>query len=82
MTNKLTLIKRSTPACPACNGMEFILQQEGIEFEAIDIALAPEAVEQYDISSVPVMLIGEGDEQVRLNGIQPPELVRELMEEV
>lgn len=81
MTNKLTLIKRSTPPCPHCNTMQLILEDEGILFDIIDIAKDTEAIEKYDLSSVPVILINDGDTQVKLNGIQPIEVVKELLED-
>lgn len=81
-TNKLTLIKRSTPTCPACNTMQFILENEGIPFDTIDIAEETDAVEKYNLSSVPVLLInGDNGSQIKLNGIQPIEVVKELLEE-
>lgn len=80
-TKKLTLIKRSAPMCPDCNTMQFILENEGIPFEVIDIAKDKGAVDKYDLSSVPVLLVHESeDDYIRLNGIQPPELIKEFME--
>jgi len=79
MKNKLTLIKRSAPMCPECNTMQFILEQNGIEFDIIDIAKDPSAIEKYSIMSVPVMIIGEEGSQVRLNGVQDIDLITELM---
>lgn len=80
-TNKLTLIKRSTPLCPACNTMQFILESEGIPFDIIDIAEEADAVEKYNLSSVPVLLIAEDNgNQIKLNGIQPIEVIKELLE--
>ena len=80
--NKLTLIKRSTPTCPACNTMQFILENEDIPFDIIDIAVDTDAVEKYSLSSVPVLLIdGDNGSQIKLNGIQPVEVIKELLEE-
>ena len=78
-TNKLTLIKRSIPACPACATMQLILENEDIPFDTIDIAEEPEAIEKYSLSSVPVLLIDGG--QIKLNGIQPIEVIKELIED-
>lgn len=80
--NKLTLIKRSTPMCPDCIKMQLILENEGIPFDTIDIAVETDAVERYDLSSVPVLLIDGGEgRQIKLNGIQPVEVIKELLEE-
>ncbi|MFJ3388914.1 glutaredoxin family protein [Lysinibacillus sp. NPDC086135] len=81
MKNKLTLIKRSTPTCPACETMQFILIEEGVPFDTIDIAKDDDAIEKYDLSSVPVILIDSDEGQVKLNGIQPIEVIKELLEE-
>lgn len=81
MKNKLTLIKRSVPICPNCNTMQSILEEEGIPFDIIDIAKDTDAVEKYQVMSVPVILIGDEDDYIRLNGIQPIEVVKELLED-
>ena len=80
MENKLTLIKRSTPRCPACETMQLILQEEEIPFDTIDIAKNTDAVEKYGLSSVPVILIDSEEGQLKLNGIQPIEVIKELLE--
>ncbi|UUV25991.1 MULTISPECIES: glutaredoxin domain-containing protein [Lysinibacillus] len=81
MKNKLTLIKRSTPMCPDCNKMQIILEGEGIPFNTIDIAKDIDAIEKYNLSSVPVILIDSDEGQLKLNGIQPIEVIKELLEE-
>lgn len=81
-TNKLTLIKRSTPTCPQCITMQLVLEDANIPFDTIDISNEPEAIEKYSLSSVPVLLIdGDGGQQIKLNGIQPVEVVKEFLEE-
>lgn len=81
MKNKLTLIKRSTPMCPDCNRMQFILENEGIKFDTIDIAVDKDAVDKYELKGVPVLLIDSNESQIKLNGIQPIEIIKELLEE-
>lgn len=77
---KLTLIKRSTPICPACNMMKAQLDGEGIPHDVIDITDTPEAIEQYDITGVPVLIIEREDESiVRMSGYVPVEDVKELL---
>lgn len=79
--SKLTLIKRSIPACPNCTTMQLALENAGIPFTIIDIAKEPEAIEKYDLSSVPVMLIEDVDgKTIKLNGVQPVEAVKEFLE--
>lgn len=81
MSNKLTLIKRSTPACPHCTTMQLILEEEGIPFDTIDIATDTDAIEKYNLSSVPVILIDDEGTEIKLNGIQPIEVIKELLED-
>lgn len=78
---KLTLIKRSEPVCPHCVTMQLKLEEAGILFNTIDITDEPEAVEKYGLSSVPVILIDSDGKQIKLNGIQPIELIEEFLED-
>lgn len=78
MTNRVTLIKRSTPRCPMCDTMQLMLESSNVPFDTIDIAEEPDAVEKYKLSSVPVVLI-DGD--IRLNGIQPIEVIKEFLDD-
>lgn len=80
--NKLTLIKRSTPTCPACVTMQLALEGANIPFDTIDIAKDSGAIQKYGLSSVPVLLIGDSDgDYIKLNGIQPVEVIREFLED-
>jgi glutaredoxin len=81
MNTKLTLIKRSTPYCPHCVEQESKLLEAGIEFNTIDIALDTEAISKYNIMSVPVMIFESEFGELRLNGLQPIELVNEMLED-
>lgn len=79
---KLTLIKRTTPPCPACTRMQTALEGEGIPHEIIDISAQPDAIEKLDITGVPVLIIEDDNgEHIRLTGLQPIERVAELMKE-
>ncbi|MEK4025292.1 glutaredoxin family protein [Sporosarcina sp. FSL W7-1283] len=80
-TNKLTLIKRSAPTCPQCITMQLALEDANIPFNTIDIAKEPEAIEKYDLSSVPVLLIDNGGKTIKLNGVQPVEVIKEFLED-
>lgn len=78
---KLTLIKRSTPPCPACQIMQAQLEGEGIPHEIIDISAQPDAIEKLDITGVPVLIIeDDSGEHIRLTGIQPIEDIKELLD--
>lgn len=80
-TNKLTLIKRTSPICPMCVAMQMALEGEGIPFNTIDITEKPEVIEEYNISSVPVLLIKEDNgNEIKLNGIQPVDVIREFLD--
>ena len=79
---KLTLIKRTTPPCPACIRMQTALEAENIPHEIIDITTQPDAIERYGLIGVPVLLIDdENGEYIRLTGLQPIERIKELMTE-
>lgn len=79
---KLTLIKRSSPPCPACRTMQAQLEGEGIPHEVVDITEQPEVIEKYNLSSVPVLIIeDDSGEFIQLTGLQPVENIKELLEE-
>lgn len=80
-TNKLVLLSRSNPMCPQCVTLKNMLADDGLEYEEVDIAEHPEAVEQYKISSVPVSLVvnSEGEEVMRFNGVRPPSLIKSFL---
>jgi len=61
--------------------MQLILEEEEIPFDTIDIATEVDAIEKYNLSSVPVILINDGETEIRLNGIQPVEVIKELLED-
>lgn len=80
-SNKLTLIKRSAPICPNCITMQLALEEANIPFDTIDIAKETDAVEKYELSSVPVLLIeDDSGNAIKLNGVQPVEVVKEFLE--
>lgn len=77
---KVTLIKRSNPACPACNILAAMLDGEGIEHEVIDITADPNAIERFNITSVPVLDVQrEGKGSIRFFGVQPIEDIKEAI---
>jgi len=76
---KVTLIKRSSPACPGCNIMKAMLDGEGIPHEVIDITETPEAIEQFDLSAVPVVRIVTSHDTVQFTGVTPVEAIKEAM---
>ncbi|QIG62578.1 NrdH-redoxin family protein [Sporosarcina phage Lietuvens] len=77
----LTLIKRTTPPCPACTMMQQALDSAGIEYMAVDIAEQPEAIEQYGVTSIPVMIVNDADgsEVKRLTGFRPVTIIADLL---
>lgn len=77
---KITLIKRTVPRCPACQMTALQLDGEGIKYDVIDITEQPEAIEKYDLTGVPVLLIDKPDgERIRLDGFQPADKVKALL---
>jgi glutaredoxin len=78
---KVTLIKRSSPVCPGCNIMKTMLDGEGIPHEVIDITTNPEAIEQFDLTAVPVIRVVTSHDTVQFNGVTPIEVIKEAMGE-
>lgn len=78
---KVTLIKK--PGCTPCAMMDVALRGEGVEFTTIDITENQEVIEQYDIQTVPVLVIerqSEGEPEVLvLNGFQSIDEVKALI---
>lgn len=80
MSKVLTLFKRSMPKCPGCIAMEMALESEGIPFKVVDIAETPEAVEAFDITSLPTLFVEEGGMVVEeMRGIQSVEKIKEAL---
>lgn len=79
----LTLIKRTHPACPACNAIQMMLDGEGIEYNVTDITGDPTAVSRLDLSGIPVLTIHDeaGDEIERFTGVTPIEKIKAALEE-
>ncbi|PAE24029.1 thioredoxin family protein [Bacillus sp. 7894-2] len=77
---KVTLIKRSAPGCPACLTLQTILNGEGIEHTTVDITTDKGAVEKYDVTSVPTLVIErDNGSTVRMYGVQPSEAIKEAI---
>lgn len=74
---KVTLIKK--PGCTPCAMMDVALRGEGVEFTTIDITENPEVIEQYDIQTVPVLVIENEPEVLVLNGFQSIDEVKALI---
>lgn len=74
--SEVTLIKRSFPACPACNAMAQALREEGIEFTTLDITEDPSLVDTYEIQGIPVTLAGEK----KFVGFTHPDLIKQAIE--
>lgn len=82
IAKSLLLIKRTVPVCPNCVMQEKALESAGIPFRSIDITHDPDAVEKYDISSIPVLIFEDEDsgEIMRFSGFRPAELIAGLLE--
>lgn len=75
---RVTLIKRTTPFCGACQIQQAQLDGAGLKYDVIDITEQPEAVEQYGITSVPIVLIEKDNGEVeRFDGFRPVEVLKE-----
>lgn len=80
--SKLTLIKK--PGCAPCAALSAQLDAESIEYRTVDITQSPEApelIDKYAISSVPVMLVETADGTEVLRGFHPVEAIKTLINE-
>lgn len=79
----MKLIKFENEGCSACQMVENLLLSEGVEVEHINVFDNPEKAVSFDIGSIPVTILldGEGKEVQRSIGFKPPELMQmiELM---
>lgn len=79
-TAKITLIKRTAPRCPGCIMQALQLDGEGISYETIDITDTPSAIDEYNLTAVPVLLIDKPNgERIRIDGFRPAEEVKALL---
>lgn len=74
------LLKMYSPSCTPCKILTNFLNDKGVAFEDVDITENQEAVDTYGLSSVPVLiLLDDNDQEVdRVVGFNPP-LVEELL---
>lgn len=74
------IIKLEKNDCPKCDAMRPMfgsilsdIKEEGVEVETINTDVTPEAIGQYHISGVPVMVFTkDGVEKTRLVGLAKP----------
>jgi hypothetical protein len=78
---KVTLIKRSSPVCPGCNVMQIQLQGEGIEHNIIDITHDTDAIEEHNLTGVPVVLVQTDEGVKRFDGMVSVDEIKEAMGE-
>lgn len=74
MTKSILFTKRG---CVPCSSLKrFLLTETELEYEEIDIDKNPQALEEYDIMSVPTLIIGDK----RTTGFNPPEVLKLISE--
>lgn len=73
------LLKLEKQGCAPCVAVQNYLESKGIEVEKVDVFESPEIAGLYDISSVPVTILLDGDNEIeRSTGFKPPELDKML----
>ncbi len=78
--SKVTLIKRSQPFCAGCAKVQAMLEGEGILHEVIDITEQPDAIEEFDLTAVPVTIVErENAGTIRFIGEMTPEEIKEAI---
>lgn len=72
----MKLIKLHQPKCTPCQFVENFLQDQGVEYESIDVSEHPEVAGQYGVMSTPVTILldDNGEELERSAGFNPPQL--------
>lgn len=82
----ITIKKFSKPGCMPCRAIAHYLRQIDLNeadavLENIDITERPEVIEQYGLSSVPVLVLERnGIEVTRLIGLRPPEEILDAIQ--
>lgn len=74
MTNRLLKLEKTH--CTPCLRVQNYLDSKGVEVEKVDVFESPEVAGKYDISSVPVtILLDSNNEEIeRVNGYDEPGL--------
>jgi thioredoxin 1 len=82
----ITIIKFSKPNCTPCKVLanyltEIDFAEHNVKLESIDIADQPEAIDQYGLTSVPVLaFFRSGVEVTRIIGLRPVEEIVSAIE--
>lgn len=76
----MRLLKFSRIGCAPCQVVSNLLNEKEVEFIEVDVTDDEEVREKYDISSVPVLILLDDNENVvgRVNGLNPP-AIEELL---
>lgn len=78
----MELFVLSQTTCAPCKILKNYLKNEEVEFTEININVEPEAVEKYGITSTPVTILMDGEEEiVRVHGFAPDQL-EDLIEQL
>jgi len=72
----MKIIKLEQPNCRNCGFVENFLNDNGVEYESIDVMQNTDVAMEYGIMSTPVTILldNEGKEVKRSNGYNPGEL--------
>lgn len=72
----MKLLKLYQPKCTPCQFVENFLQDQGVEYESIDVSKQPEVAGKYGVMSTPVTILldDNGEEVDRSAGFNPPKL--------
>lgn len=71
----MKLIVLSQTTCAPCKILKNYLNSEEVEFTEINIDIEPEAIEKYGITSTPVTVLMDDEEEiVRVHGFSPDQI--------
>ncbi|PKR83553.1 thioredoxin family protein [Heyndrickxia camelliae] len=72
----MKLLKLYQPSCTPCQFVENFLQDQGVEYESINVQEEPDIAFQFGVMSTPVTILvdDEGKEVQRVVGFKPDEI--------
>jgi thioredoxin 1 len=72
----MKLLKLYQPDCPPCIAVENFLQDQGVEYQSVNVQEEPEAAMEFGVMSTPVIILfdDEGKEVQRSRGFNGAEL--------
>jgi thioredoxin 1 len=73
----MKILKLHQPKCPKCDMVENFLNDQGVQFDSVDVSVNTDVAERFRIMGTPVVvLLDENDREVKRSAsFNPPELL-------